>query len=311
MWTISLSVLPIFLLLVAGNLLRRNGFPGSDFWHQADRVTYWVLFPSLLFFNTTTAPFDADILDSYAVALLGALFIAGIISLVVTRLLKIPGAISGSIFQGATRHNTFIAFAVAEYLFGADGLLLAAVATSVLVPVTNLFCVTVLVGFQGASGTVSLKRRLLQEIIRNPLLLAIAAGIFLNLVGIGPLPVVSDFAGLLSKAALPFALLCVGAGLQIKAIHTGAKYVMIAGVIKMIVFPLVVAGTIIFTDLHGVAAMILIIYAAIPTASSGYALAKQLGGDAEVMAGIITIQTLISVITLPLSLTLASWYFLS
>jgi len=311
MWAISLSVLPIFLLLVAGNLLRRNDFPGSDFWHQADRVTYWVFFPSLLFFSTTTAPFDADILDTYALALLSALLIAGVISLLVTKLLKIPGAVSGSIFQGATRHNTFIGFAVAEYLFGADGLLLAAVAASILVPATNLFCVTVLVGYQGTSGTISLKRRLLRELIRNPLLLAIIAGISLNLTGIGPLPVISDFAGLLSKAALPLALLCVGAGLQIKAIHTGAKYVLIASVIKMIIFPLVVAGTAIFAGLHGVAAMILIIYAVIPVASSSYALAKQLGGDAEVMAGIITIQTLISVITLPLSLTLASLYFLS
>ena len=57
--------------------------------------------------------------------------------------------------------------------------------------------------------------------------------------------------------------------------------------------------------------MILIIYGTIPTASSGYALAKLLGADAEVMAGIITVQTLISMVTLPLSLTLAAAYFLS
>ncbi|PHQ72311.1 MAG: transporter [Sneathiella sp.] len=311
MWAISLSILPIFLLLVAGNLLRRNGFPGSDFWHQADRVTYWVLFPALLFFSTATAPFDEEIIDIYALALLGALFVTGLLSLAATKLLKMSGPVSGSIFQGATRHNTFIAFAVAEYLFGTEGLLLAAVATSVLVPPTNLFCVSVLVGFQGTSGSPSLKRRLIQEIIRNPLLLAIAAGAFLNLSGIGPLPVLSDFAGLLSKAALPFALLCVGAGLRIKAIHTGASYMLIAGIIKMIIFPVIVAGTAVLVGLEGVAAMILVIYGAVPTASSGYALAKQLGGDADVMAGIITVQTLISIITLPLALTLASAYFLS
>lgn len=310
MWAISLSVLPIFLLLVLGNLLRRNGFPGSDFWHQADRVTYWVLFPALLFYNTTTAPFSEDILGSYAASLLGAMLLSSAVALLAIKLFKVPAAIGGSIFQGSARHNTFICVAVATYLYQEQGQLLAAIAIAVLVPATNFLCVTVLVSFQGANGTASLKRRLFQEIVRNPLIVAIAAGVTLNLTGIGPLPVISDLAGLLAKAALPFALLCVGAGLRIKAIHTGALYVSIATFCKMLLFPLFVAGATIVMGLDGVAAMVLIIYGAAPTASSGYALAKQLGSDAEVMAGIITVQTLISVVTLPLALIVASRYFL-
>lgn len=310
MWAISLSVLPIFLLLVLGNLLRRNGFPGGNFWHNADRVVYWILFPALLFYNTTTAPFSNDLVGSYALALLGGLTVTGLLSLLIVRILKIDPRIGGSVFQGAARHNTFIAFAVADYLYGAEGLLLAAVATAVLVPVTNLFCVSVLVGYQGRSTTQSLKRRLIGEIARNPLIIAIAAGAFLNFSGIGPLPVINNFAGLLSKAALPIALLCVGAGLKIKSIHTGAPYVLISTVLKLVLFPLVIAGAAIATGLEGVAAMILIIYGTIPTASSGYALAKLLGADAEVMAGIITVQTMISMVTLPLSLSLAAAYFM-
>ncbi|WP_340148633.1 AEC family transporter [uncultured Sneathiella sp.] len=310
MWAISLSVLPIFLLLVLGNLLRRNGFPSGDFWHNADRVVYWVLFPALLFYNTTTAPFQNDIVGTYALALLGGLLATGLISLASVKLFGISAPIGGAVFQGAARHNTFIAFAVADYLFHAEGLLLAAVATAVLVPPTNLFCVSVLVGYQGSASGISLPRRLFQEIIRNPLLIAIGAGAFLNFSGIGPIPIINDFAGILAKASLPIALLCVGAGLKIKAIHTGALYVVISTVCKLAVFPAIVATTAILVGLDGIPAMILIIYGTIPTASSGYALAKLLGADAEVMAGIITVQTLISMVTLPLSLTLAAAYFL-
>jgi hypothetical protein len=39
-----------------------------------------------------------------------------------------------------------------------------------------------------------------------------------------------------------------------------------------------------------------------PTASSAYILARQLGGDAPMMAAIITGQTLLSAITIPLML---------
>ncbi len=309
MWTISLSILPIFLLLILGYGLRRINFPGDNFWPLADKVTYWVLFPALLFYRTTTAPLGGEIVGTYALALMGALSICALIAVLTTKFLKLSNRLGGSLFQGATRHNTFIAFATADMLFGSDGLLLAAVATSILVPPTNLFCVSALVSYQGNEDG-RLKRRLLQELLRNPLLLGIAAGVTLNLTGIGPLPVIHDMADILSNAALPFALLCVGAGLHIQTMRAEMTSVIVASAGKLVIFPAVMLGVILLTGLDGIAAVVLLIYGAVPTASSGYALAKQLGSDAEAMAAIITIQTLLSIVTLPVTVALASYYFL-
>ncbi len=309
MWSVSLSILPIFLLLILGYGLRTKGFPGDNFWPLADKVTYWILFPSLLLYRTTTAPLTGDVLVPFAIALIGALSVCAILAVLAAKFLKFSNPLSGSLFQGATRHNTFIAFATADMLFGNDGLLLAAVATSILVPPTNLFCVSALVIYQGnKDGT--LKKRLLQEILRNPLLLAIGIGVSLNLSGIGPLPVIHDMANILSRAALPFALLCVGAGLHMHSMRSEIGAVTLAAVAKLAVFPAVMIGAILLTGLDGVAAVILVIYGAVPTASSGYALAKQLGSDAEAMAAIITIQTLLSMATLPISIALATSYFI-
>ena len=309
MWSISLSIMPIFLLLVLGYGLRRISFPGDNFWPLADKVTYWVLFPALLFYRTTTAPLGGEIVGTYALALIGALSLCALIAVVTTKVLKLSNRLGGALFQGTTRHNTFIAFATADMLFGTDGLLLAAVATSILVPPTNLFCVTALVTYQGNEDG-RLKRRLLQELLRNPLLLGIAAGVTLNLTGIGPLPVIHDTANIISKAALPFALLCVGAGLHIQTMHAEMTSVIVASIGKLVVFPIVMVGVVLLTGLDGIAAVVLLIYGAVPTASSGYALAKQLGSDAEAMAAIITIQTLLSIVTLPVTVALASYYFL-
>lgn len=310
MWSISLSILPIFLLLIFGHLLRRNNFPGGDFWPMADRITYWLLFPALLLYRTSTAPLGGDVVGPFAIALIGALVACTIIAILAAKIFGISKRVSGALFQGATRHNTFIAFATADTLFGNDGLLLAAVATSILVPPTNLFCVTALVTYQGRDGKTSLKKRLLQELLRNPLLIAIAMGVSLNLSGIGPLPVIHDMAGILSRAALPVALLCVGAGLHFRAMKAETWSLVISSLCKLAVFPAIMIGTILLTGLDGVAAVILVIYGAVPTASSGYALAKQLGSDPDVMAAIITIQTLLSMITLPVSIVIASAYFL-
>ena len=42
-----------------------------------------------------------------------------------------------------------------------------------------------------------------------------------------------------------------------------------------------------------------------PTASSAYTLARQLGGDAPLMAAIVTVQTAIAFVTLPLTMAVA------
>jgi predicted permease len=41
-----------------------------------------------------------------------------------------------------------------------------------------------------------------------------------------------------------------------------------------------------------------------PTSAASYILARQLGGDAPLMAGIITVQTALAMITLPVLLTI-------
>ena len=309
MWAVSFAVMPIFLLLVLGNLLRRNGFPGAGFWDMADRLTYWVLFPALLFQATSTAPLSSTIIGPYAVSLLSALTVCFALSLTTLYFIKLPWTVGSSIVQGAVRNNTFIAFAVAQSVLGPEGILLATVATAVLVPPTNLVCVSTLVLAQGASANTSLGKRLFQEIIRTPLLIGIFLGGCVNLSGVGPLPILGDLIGILSKAALPLALLSVGAGLRIKAIHSAGIAVIISSISKLVIFPAVLAITLLLTGVTGAAAIVIMIYGAVPTASSGYALARHLGGDAEAMAGIITVQTLLSLATIPLVITLATSWF--
>ena len=48
----------------------------------------------------------------------------------------------------------------------------------------------------------------------------------------------------------------------------------------------------------------LVLFFALPTASTAYVLTRQLGGDSHLMAGLITLQTLLAAISLPLVLTL-------
>ena len=74
----------------------------------------------------------------------------------------------------------------------------------------------------------------------------------------------------------------------------------------MIVFPVVIGFAAVAVGLGTTAALIAMVFGAVPSAAGSYNLARQMGGDAPAMAAIITIQTAISFITLPLTLTLAA-----
>lgn len=315
MFLILSAIAPVFLLLVLGNLLRRLGFPdgrrspeSGGFWQAADRLVYWVLFPALLFQETSRAPVGDGALGGYAMILLGAMLTSGLLTLAIARLCRSSNAASGSIFQGAMRHNTFIAFAVCDSLFGAAGMAQASLATSVLVPATNVAAVTTLILLRHDHAAGGLGRRLAQELVRNPFLIAIGLGLICNVTGFPVPQVVRDSLGLLARVALPLALLCIGAALHMRALRRAGLPTLISALGKLALFPAVVFGLVTLLGLSGMPAMVAAIYGAVPTAVSGYALARQLDSDAELMAVIITAQTVAAIVTMPITLQLAMTY---
>ncbi len=306
MIAILLSIAPIFLLIVLGHVLRRGGIPSVEFWNLNDKLVYWVLFPSLLFFKTSTIALSGDLIGGYAVVILGGFAAAVGFALLSSLAFRLPAPTATSVLQGAARHNTFIAPAAAERLFGAEGLAMAALATALLIPVTNVVVVSLMVVMTRgpAAGGTGLIRAIARDLARNPLLASVFAGIAVNLSGIGVVPVLHDVAEILGQAALPVVLLCVGANIRVREMtaSVGPALLSIAG--KMLVFPAVLVALALWTGLSPMAATVAGLFGAVPTAASGYTLARAMGGDAPLMATIITVQTALAFVTLPLTVWL-------
>ena len=96
----------------------------------------------------------------------------------------------------------------------------------------------------------------------------------------------------------------VGAGLdltRLKAPHPGMVVSSTLRLFGMPLFGFFIARSM---DIEGITLGIVILSTAVPTASGAYILARQMGGDAVLMAEILTYQTLISMLTLPLALYL-------
>jgi len=292
---------PLFALLAIGYLARRFDFPGAAFWPPAERATYYVLFPSLLVSRLSRAELGGAQTLQMVSAVLVLLLIATLLLLLLRPVLRLANAQFTSLYQGSLRFNTYVALAASAALIPAGGVALAAVVTAVMIPTLNLLCVLVFAWFGAVRPT---PRGVLRTLVTNPLILACLLGILLNVSGLGLPAAARPVLDLLGGMALPLGLLAVGAAIDLRLLRGSGRAVFIAIVVKLLLFPLLAVLLARLIGLDLVASQVLLVFAAVPTATASYILARQLGGDAPLMANIITAQTLVSLLTMPLMLKL-------
>jgi predicted permease len=294
-----LALWPLFALIVAGYYLRRWEFPNEAFWPGAERLNYFVLFPALLFSSLAMAPLNNPALPRLALAVLLGLGIAWLALLLMRRLRGWPAGRFGAFSQGILRFNTYLGLAAVGSLFGQQGLTLAALMLALMVPTVNVLSVWSLTAERGVSA-----RSLLLPILKNPLILACIGGALANVSGIG-LPGGSDrLLGLLAAASLPLGLLCVGAALKPEQLGREVPALAWNSGLRLLAMPLLAWAVAYGLRLPAMESSVLVLFFALPTAPTAYVLTRQLGGDSQLMVGIITLQTLLAAGSLSLVLML-------
>lgn len=296
------ALVPVFALIMLGAALKRANFLDEAFWPALEKLTYFVLFPPLLFHAIVSANLMNAPVARLGLVLALTMSVTALAAIAAQRFVKMPGPSFTSVFQGSVRWNSFVALAAISALFGKEGLALAAVAVAVMVPIANAYSVVILSAYAGDGQTGF--SALLGQIARNPLIQACALGITVKLTGVSTPDVILAAADMLGKASLTLGLFAVGASLDLKVARLEAASVATASAIKLIATPVIAAILCWMFGVGGVARGCAIICAAVPGAASAYILAKQLGGDAPLMAGITTAQTLAAMATMPLMLAL-------
>jgi malonate transporter len=302
MLTISLAIAPVFVLILIGYGLRRGGIPSTEFWNLNDRLVYWVLMPALFFAKISMADLSGELGD-YAVLLYSGFFAAIICGWLIGRKIAAPQA--SSLLQGSARFNTFIGLAIAEAVFGTQGLQIAVLGSALLVPVVNVTIVTLMTRQLGGGG-----KSIIYGLLKNPLILSICIGIIFNFAGLNEVPVLNEIARILGDAALPIMLLCVGANIKLRGLTGSVQTIGLSMIGKFLVNPLAVLLTACILKPDPLSLQVALIFSALPTGVASYTLAREMQGDSSLMAVIITAQTLLSFITLPLILFIGQAFFI-
>lgn len=302
MWSVLDTLVPVFLLIALGAAVTHWRLLTREGWAGVETLAYHVLIPAFMIATLARADLGGAVIAASGIVLAGCVLVMAALLTVLQPLLARAWGLSGpaytSLFQGACRWNSFAALAIAGTLYGVIGATVAAMAVIAMVALLNFLCVAVLV--KHASGRAMTPGRFVVTLIANPFIWGAIVGIALNLLAI-PLP---NFAtttlDMMARATLAITLIMVGGGLDLATVSKVDRPIALAVVLKLLVMPaLALAGAWAF-GVSGAALGAIVLCAAVPTASASYVLARQMGGDAELMARIITVQTLASMVSLPL-----------
>ena len=302
------SLVPVFLLILAGACVRRFLIRADAPWLVAERLVYYVLFPALLIETLAQAdlrnvPF-AGVSGVLALPILVMLVLCLAMRPMLVRKLVMDGPAFSSLVQGATRWNTTLALAVVAELYGDAGLAIATVAAVTMIPLLNVANVWVLAHYaapqRGSWGRVVL------AIAQNPFIWSCAIGYAMNVTS-PPVPAAAyEFMDLISRATLPLGLLLVGAGLRLADLLQLRPVTILATTLKLILMPALAVSLAATVGLTGTTFAVIACCASVPSASNSYVLARQMGGDAPLMAEILTMQTVVAIITMPIVITLVA-----
>ena len=306
MLTVFAALVPVFLLIVLGFVLRRILLKQDIMWTAVEQLVYYVLFPALLVDTLSRANLSSVPIAGVGGALLLAVVVMSALCLALrpwlARGLGVDGPAFSSVFQGSTRWQTFVALSVAGNLWGELGITLASVAMVAMIPLLNIFAVWVLAHY--ASPQRLSWPRILMTIARNPLIWACALGLFINITHL-PVPrPLHEFADALGRCSLALGLLVVGAGLHLEGLRRPVPVALLTVGLKLAVMPAIAIGLGMAFGLSGSSLAVVACCASVPSASNGYILARQMGGDAPLLAQILTLQTVLAVFTMPVFIAL-------
>ncbi len=202
-----------------------------------------------------------------------------------------------SIFQAGLRWNAFVALAAAEQFLGDSGLTTMAVAIALLIPTINVTCIVVLSAFGPARATFG---QIIKTVVKNPLVQACMIGLALYFSGITLPGPVAEALDMIGRGALAVGLLAVGAGISLRRLLSWDWKVAVAFMLRPVVAPAVFAGIAYVMGLNSMLTLVGVLVFAAPAATNGYIVAKQMGGDADLYADVLTWQVLLSLIVLPI-----------
>lgn len=300
------TTLPVFLVMVLGWFLMQKKMFNSNFVAVIDKYVFKVALPVLLFKDIATTPIREVFDPKFVIfCMVGTtIMFMGIWAL--TTIFMKDKTMVGAFSQAAARGSAAVlGIAFVQNIYGDSGMTPLMIVAAV--PLYNIYSViilTVCANNREHTNAAATIRRAFINILTNPIILGIAAGVPFSLLNIELPPLVLKTVSNIAQTATPMALLAVGAGFEGRKAVKKIKPTLIATFIKLIALPALFFPAAISMGFRESALVAILIMVGSPTTVTCYIMAKNMGNDEVLSSSIVVTATLLS------SVTLTFWIFL-
>ena len=287
---------PIFLIITLGAWLNNKKIINQEFIQTSSKLIFNIGLPVMLFTSTASHDFQKLVNFQHIIILLATTLIVFFLTSVSGKYIVKAPEDKGVFVQGAFRGNLIIiGLALCANAYGEQGVAIATLPMAVIIIVYNLFSIYTL----NASlhhKKFSLRKNL-EDIIKNPLIIGICAGLLVNVVNL-PIPnIIMETNLYLAKMTLPLALIGIGGSLNFLQLRENIKPALVASVWKIILSPVILIALMLIWPIDPISAGVLFFLAASPTATASFIMVKAMKGNSDLAAKIIIISTLLSLFT--------------
>jgi len=292
------AVIPIFIVMLLGLLVRRLNIIDASVAKQMNSMVFKVALPIMLF-NTVygsdyTQMLDRKFIVFLIISIITFFFICWIIA---AKLIK-DDKKKGAFIQGSFRGNyVILGVAISTEMLGFTPAI-AVTGVVIIVPLFNILSVIILTIYgEQKNESENVIKTIIKSIVTNPLIIGIFAGIILTLLNIELIPMLNTPINMVSSLATPFALLVMGASLDFSQIKDRLKYTLVASALKLIVMPMLFVPLAIWAGISIEGIVVLFVLYAAPTAIVSYVMASHMGTDEHLASSIVLCTSLLSILT--------------
>lgn len=296
------AVIPLFIFLVIGALVRRFGILNEEEVHRFNRMVFIVFFPPLMFENL----YVADIKNAFDIKLVAfaAIYVLCVYFLSFPAVYKLEknGRSRGAMIQGIYRSNfVLMGLPLAINIFGKGSASETAALIMIVVPLYNILAVITLEYFRGGHVGVG---DIIKNIFKNPIIIGALAGIVALLLHIKLPGAVSSIISDMSSVTTPMALILLGASFDIGSVAKKSRDLVMVLFARLVIVPGIGLALAYAFGFRGQAFVALLAMLATPAAVSSYTMAESMDSDGELAGNIVIFSTPIACLTLFL------WLFL-
>ena len=291
------AVLPVFIMILLGYIFKRINLINENFISTANKFVYMAAITAYLFRSTAMTNFH-EIMDlKFIFFIISATLLSFAAVWIVAETLIKDKAVIGTFIQGSFRGNfAFIGIPMAISILGESGVGKASLVVMFVVPLYNILSVFILSIRSSKKKKLRIKRILL-DVLKNPLIVSITAGIIFSLLSIKIPYLLDKPLQSLGSISTPLALIVIGGSFSFRTAGTKLKPAILAALLKTTVIPVIVITFAVLAGFTGGDLIIIFVMAAAPTAISSYVLSVIMDGDSDLAASIVIFSTIITAFT--------------